>query len=151
MDIGRYSEKDLGLGFFGKGIICASFHMDGKSQFEIEKLKIWHSIGRIISRIGIIIFRLMQSLPTALERIEVTLFLTSQAVKEVKEKEGKSGVGAVERSFMVPSFAVPSMLHEAAKCLLIESKSKSFGTELCRDFPIPSDLRNFQIFDGSLL
>ena len=55
MEIGRYSEKEVGLDFFGKGVILASFHIDGKTPQDIEKLRIWHRMGRISSRIGSII------------------------------------------------------------------------------------------------
>lgn len=77
MEIGRYSDKDVGLVFLGRGTISASFHIDGNVQVEMGVLKMDVSTGVSISRRGMIIFRLMLSEPTEFEVIANIFFLTS--------------------------------------------------------------------------
>ncbi|KAJ0169567.1 hypothetical protein K1T71_014752 [Dendrolimus kikuchii] len=41
MEMGRYSEKEEGLGFFGKGITWACFQESGNVPEDMEALKMW--------------------------------------------------------------------------------------------------------------
>lgn len=79
MEMGRYSEKRMGLDFLGSGITWACFQAIGKVQEEIEKLKIWVRTWMTSLSMGNNMLRLMLSLPTALDAMDVTLLLTSQS------------------------------------------------------------------------
>lgn len=101
MEIARKSEKATGILFFGKGVICASFQALGNTPEDKELLTMLVMVGSRISRMGMIILRLMQSLPIAFDEMDRTILSTSHSAIGQKVRESQDGVGSLRSEFRV--------------------------------------------------